>query len=211
MTLSEEDATLKATLEVLAGKMIKDGKNLPTKIKKKLFEMEKLAFNGDFSINVVSLLISECMKILFQEFDIEATSCRRVYNDKIRNAKIYEYEYRTKDGNFFYLICMTKVGNNFLSSLQALTDALIGYRAKTGCDSCNYSEEGCLNCGLNKVRKILTEDPTVKTFKQYGSLLFDTVGTKIDPVIDLIDWYIDRNTDNEGFDNEIGRLNLDIL
>ena len=203
--LSEEDTTLKLTLQYLAKKIIKDGKTLPTKIKRKLAKMEKLVFNGDFSINIIQMLLAECMSILTNDFNIEATACRRVFNNKIKNAKIYEYEFRMQNGDFFYLISMTKVGNNFLSSLQALSDALVGFRGKTGCELCKYSEEGCLHCGLNKLRKILREDPNIRTFKETGSVLINTLGDKLDPVFDLIDWYVE-NVKSNNIDNLLHNL-----
>lgn len=208
--LSEEDTTLKLTLQYLAKKIIKDGKTLPTKIKRKLAKMEKLVFNGDFSINIIQMLLAECMSILTNDFNIEATACRRVFNNKIKNAKIYEYEFRMQNGDFFYLISMTKVGNNFLSSLQALSDALVGFRGKTGCELCKYSEEGCLHCGLNKLRKILREDPNIRTFKETGSVLINTLGDKLDPVFDLIDWYVE-NVKSNNIDHQIGKLDLNVL
>jgi hypothetical protein len=208
--LSEEDTTLKLTLQYLAKKIIKDGKTLPTKIKRKLAKMEKLVFNGDFSINIIQMLLAECMSLLTNDFNIEATACRRVFNNKIKNAKIYEYEFRMQNGDFFYLISMTKVGNNFLSSLQALSDALIGFRGKTGCELCKYSEEGCLHCGLNKLRKILREDPNIRTFKETGYVLINTLGDKLDPVFDLIDWYVE-NVKSNNIDHQIGKLDLNVL
>ena len=68
--LSEEDTTLKLTLQYLAKKIIKDGKTLPTKIKRKLAKMEKLVFNGDFSINIIQMLLAECMSILTNDFNM---------------------------------------------------------------------------------------------------------------------------------------------
>ena len=115
-----------------------------------------------------------------------------------------------QNGDFFYLISMTKVGNNFLSSLQALSDALVGFRGKTGCELCKYSEEGCLHCGLNKLRKILREDPNIRTFKETGSVLINTLGDKLDPVFDLIDWYVE-NVKSNNIDHQIGKLDLNVL
>lgn len=208
--LSEEDTTLKLTLQYLAKKMIKEKKSLPAKIKRKLANMEKLVFTGDFSINIIQMLVAECLTLLMDDFAIEATNCRRVFNDRIKNAKIYEYEYRMKDGNFFYLVSMTKVGNNFLSSLQALADALIAHRGKNGCELCKYSEDGCLHCGLNKVRKILRDDPNVRTFRDTGDIFLKEVGSKIDPVIDLIDWYVE-NVKSSDMNQQIGKLDLNVL
>jgi hypothetical protein len=208
--LSEEDTTLKLTLQYLAKKMIKDDKILPAKIKRKLAKMEKLVFTGDFSINIIQMLVTECLTLLTDDFGIEATNCRRVFNDKIKNAKVYEYEYRIKNGEFFYLISITKVGNNFLSSLQALADALISYRGKTGCELCKYSEEGCLHCGLNKVRNILREDTNIRTFKDTGDVFVNALANKLDPVIDLIDWYVENVKTND-IDQQIGKLDLNFL
>jgi hypothetical protein len=208
--LSEEDTTLKLTLQYLAKKMIKEGKSLPAKIKRKLSKMEKLVFTGDFSINIIQMLVAECLTLLMDDFAIEATNCRRVFNDRIKNAKIYEYEYRMQDGSFFYLISMTKIGSNFLSSLQALADALIAYRGKNGCELCKYSEEGCLHCGLNKVRKILRDDPSVRTFKDTNDVFIRELGKKLDPVVDLIDWYVENVRAND-LDPQIGKLDLNVL
>lgn len=208
--LSEEDTTLKLTLQYLAKKMIKEGKLLPAKIKRKLSKMEKLVFTGDFSINIIQMLVAECLTLLMDDFSIEATNCRRVFNDRIKNAKIYEYEYRMQDGSFFYLISMTKIGSNFLSSLQALADALIAYRGKNGCELCKYSEEGCLHCGLNKVRKILRDDPSVRTFKDTNDVFIRELGNKLDPVVDLIDWYVE-NVRSSDMDQQIGKLDLNVL
>jgi hypothetical protein len=172
--------------------------------------MEKLVFTGDFSINIIQMLVAECLTLLMDDFSIEATNCRRVFNDRIKNAKIYEYEYRMQDGSFFYLISMTKIGSNFLSSLQALADALIAYRGKNGCELCKYSEEGCLHCGLNKVRKILRDDPSVRTFKDTNDVFIRELGKKLDPVVDLIDWYVENVRAND-LDPQIGKLDLNVL
>jgi hypothetical protein len=184
--ISKEDLDLKITCKTLAKQMWNTGKALDGKDVSVSTTVEKMDFVSEFSSNLAKYIIIDYSRLLFDKFKIQLKGVRHYTNQKVRNANFFEYEYEIDGKGSFFALSIGKSGH-CCSSLYAFADSLYYSRTESGCSSCNFDIEGCEQCGLNKVRSIITADDSFRTFSKTSKILFDVLGDKINPLLEFID------------------------
>jgi hypothetical protein len=114
---------------------------------------------------------------LIQKNDIKCCGSRIVKDLPIKNTNVYEHIFQTSEGEEFYAI---QVGFAPINSVEQLTYSILEMSKTAGCMACNFKgfvEEDieCPTCRNGLVRKVISENPTLKTFRGHGWQIFSKI------------------------------------
>ena len=113
---------------------------------------------------------------LIKEYNITALGSN-IIESQLKNANIYEHNFITKEGEKFYAY---QFGIYPTSSIEHFGLTILERKSVKGCVACSFkgfTEEDveCYICRNNAVRKMVTQNPNAKPFREHGWPIFSAV------------------------------------
>jgi len=160
----------------LAAKLITDITMLKKEPPPKVFMASMLnIFSKDMALfnqpmTILEHVAQNIVCRLLVQFKFKETGVRLIRDLPIRNTNVFEHSFETEAGEAFYAI---QVGRGPVHSVVQLTSSILEMRKSTGCMFCDYrgfDDEGeeCQTCRNGLVRKTISENPGIKTFRNFG-------------------------------------------
>jgi hypothetical protein len=166
--------------------------------------------------------------ILMDKYNIICTGSKVLEDLPLRNSRIYEHSYRTKDNEVFYAY---QIGCAPINSIEQLTSSIMELHTNSGCIACKFTgfiedDIECHLCRNGAARRLITENKNIKSFKKHGwhklsevigknnaSILFDfskfyhlffsDMGSFLSETIEIIEAHQKNNKIGSYFKSEI--------